>query len=490
MQHINLLSLVQAYQTLKPEVYDLYAQHHGIKIKEAEFRDLNELSDMLYSNTTDLGVFNEFYVSYKIPQIGKEFDLLRVGSNYIINIEIKQISSHDKILKQLLRNRYYLYCTGAIVYNFSFVSERGELYVLKDDDTLEIIGIEFLLRLLTDQKLDVRGHIDNLFNPSDYLVSPFNSTRKFLESKYFLTHQQEEIKCRIIGSLISKCCYNFISIIGGAGTGKTLLAYDIAKTLIKAGEKVLIVHCGSLNEGQETLRDNGWEIIPIKVVLSYDLSAYSVVIIDEAQRIKPEQLQFAVSAMLKSNGSCIFSYDKLQTLARWEEKRNIDFLINSIENISTFRLSEKIRTNKEVANFIRMLFNNKRSLDFINQGNILLSYFENNCDARLYIESLDSAEWEVIRFTPSQYQKEHHSTYSSIMHKTSHSVIGQEFDNVVVIIDRYFTYDENGSLSYRGGAYYYPLKMLFQNITRARKKVNIVIINNEELLIRCLSILR
>lgn len=98
--------------------------------------------------------------------------------------------------------------------------------------------------------------------------------------------------------------------------------------------------------------------------------------------------------------------------------------------------------------------------------------------------------WEVLRFTPSQYNKEHHKQYFDSFSKTSHEVIGQEFDGVAIAMDKYFTYDAAGDLTYSGGAYYAPVKMLFQNITRARRRLNLVIIANEEILERCLAILK
>ncbi|MNT98610.1 hypothetical protein D3C72_2412330 [compost metagenome] len=69
-------------------------------------------------------------------------------------------------------------------------------------------------------------------------------------------------------------------------------------------------------------------------------------------------------------------------------------------------------------------------------------------------------------------------------------MIGQEFDNVAITIDRFFSYDAKGELSYKGGTYYHASKMLFQNITRARKRLNIVIIDNEEVLNRCVEVLQ
>ena len=69
-------------------------------------------------------------------------------------------------------------------------------------------------------------------------------------------------------------------------------------------------------------------------------------------------------------------------------------------------------------------------------------------------------------------------------------MIGQEFDGVAVTIDKYFRYNKDGKLAYVGSSYYYPVKMLFQNITRARKRLDLIIIDNEDLLNRCVDILK
>lgn len=484
------MSLVQAYESLKKESFSCYLQHYGIEMKCAEIEDLKSLAGVLHELTEEINIFDGFYVGYKIPQIGKEFDLLRFGEESVINVELKKKSSEEKIKKQLIRNKYYLSYIGKKIYNFSYVSDNEKLYILKNDEFLEIIEADRLEKLLSNQKLNERENIDDLFDPSDYLVSPFNSTNKFLSNQYFLTNQQEEVKAKILKSLISTKSANFFSVIGGAGTGKTLLVYDIVKEFRFNKKKSLIIHCGYLNEGQEELKRHGWEIVPIKSYSHYDLSSYDAVIVDEAQRIYPNQLEKIVEAIALAKGNCIFSYDKRQTLAKWEETRDIDAKINKINPLTTYKLSEKIRTNKEIATFIRMLFNSKRNLELSNKGNIQINYFKNINDARCYLSSLDSKEWEVLRFTPSQYQNEHHEQYSEFSKKTSHKVIGQEFDGVAVTIDKYFAYNGSGELVYRGGAYYYPVKMLFQNITRARKRVNLVIIDNEELLNRCISILQ
>ena len=490
MNYINILSLVQANASLTPLMFNEFLTHHNIKIKPAEIEDLKGLVGGLYDLSNNANAFSAFYVGYQIPQIGKEFDLLRFGKSDVINIELKKTCSEEKIKDQLLRNRYYLSCVGRSVYCFTYVSDVATLYYLKDDSCLIKVDLGSLRNLLASQEINHEEVVDDLFNPSDYLVSPFNSTQKFLRDEYFLTHQQEEVRNRVLQYLAGPKMVRFISVIGSAGTGKTLLVYDISKQFTKMKKSNLIIHCGQLNEGQLELMRCGWDIIPIKNYLSYDLAKYDLVVVDESQRVRPHQLKDIIAKVEASSGSCIFSYDKLQTLANWEETSDIDASINGIKNLVLHKLSEKIRTNKEIANFIKVLFNSKRNLPLSNTNNIKLSYFNSLEDARCYLDSLDESGWEVLRFTPSQYGNEHHEKYCAIAKKTSHRVIGQEFDGVAIPIDQYFSYSADGELYYKGAAYYNMTKMLFQNITRARKRLNVVIIGNEEVLSRCMSVLR
>ncbi len=482
---------MQSHDSLEEESYMNYLNHYGIQIKNDEVEDLKILLNALYNETSNINIFNQYYVSYRIPQIGKEFDLLRIGKDTIINIEIKSTGTEDKIQKQLIRNKYYLSYFDNVIYNLSFVSDIQQFYFLNDKDELEKVDILFLEKLLREQELYSIDNIDDLFDPTYYLVSPFNSTDKFINNEYFLTNHQEYIKNNIVNALNNNNAANFLSVTGSAGTGKTLLIYDIAKTIIANKNKPLIIHCGYLNGGQHKLNSNhGWEIIPIKSSKNYDLSNYDVVIIDEAQRIYSSQLKNIIETIKTTNGNCIFSYDKSQTLANWEERRNIDGEINKLSSIVAYNLSDKIRTNKEIAVFIKALFDKSKNDALLITNNVQLNYFNTTNIAKDYIDSLSSKEWEVIRFTPSQFDKEYHKQYSEITNKSSHRIIGQEFDNVAVVIDKFFAYGSNGRLIYNSKSYYDPVKMLFQNITRTRKKLNLIIIDNDELLDRCVTILK
>lgn len=490
MKNINILSLIQAYDSLQEESFRSFLAYYGIGIRNEEIKDLASLVNVLTHQSDNKNIFHQFYVGYLIPQIGKEFDLLRLGKEYIINLELKKTSTPEKIQKQLKRNKYYLSFIERKIHNFCFRSDTKELFHLDDNDELKNADFSYLIKLLEAQKIDNIVNVDSLFNPSNYLVSPFNSTEKFINDEYFLTKQQETIKSQVLKIIEDQTTTSFISIIGSAGTGKTLLTYDIAKELRENGKKSLIIHCGLLNNGQLALNEeHGWNIIPIKDYSRYELPEYDVVIIDEAQRIRPSQLNKIVEKIQSFNGKCIFSYDKLQTLAKDEERNNIDELINNISSMVSYQLTEKIRTNKEIASFMKALFYGTSAFTPLSKDNIQLNYFNNIKDARDYLDTLDDQEWEILRFTPSQYDNEHHKKYANSSHRTSHEIIGQEFENVVITIDNFFFYDATGKLAYRDRTYYDATKMLFQNITRTRKRLNIVLINNSELLDRCVSIL-
>ena len=82
MKNINIVSLVQAHGSLQEESYTKFLSYYGIKIRDEEARDLALLVSVLTGKTSNKNIFNQFYVGCQIPQIGKEFDLLRLGKDF------------------------------------------------------------------------------------------------------------------------------------------------------------------------------------------------------------------------------------------------------------------------------------------------------------------------------------------------------------------------------------------------------------------------
>lgn len=493
LKPVNLLSLVNAKNDLSSSVFELYLQNFDIKIKENELTDIESLVNQLQIHSQELDILDDVYIGYSIKQISKEFDLLRFGDNSIINIELKSQNTGERIQKQLIKNKYYLSFLKKEVFSFTYVAEDNMLFYLNESETLTETNFPFLISKLSDQILEKIEDINKKFDPSHYLVSPFNSTEAFMEDHYFLTDHQENIKKEIL-KLSTRTLPCFISIQGPAGTGKTLLTYDIAKEFINNLKNVLIFHCGSLNSGHYKLcEDYSWTIAPIKNYKSYNLGEYDLVILDEVQRIYKPQLDAFLNQIKNTNAICIFSYDPKQCLASKEIKRNIPQYITNQVSPKLFKLTEKIRTNKEIASFIKALFDQSEKDTYQEYSNVNVHYFSDVNDARDYMDILKDQGWKVINYTPSSFVRYPYDKYQNDWEETAHNVIGQEFDNVIAVIDKYFYYEQNGKLSTRGWSrtpYYHPTKMLFQIVTRARKKLRIIIINNEEVLNECLKILQ
>lgn len=486
MKEVSLVSIISAFK-LNVEIFKSYLEYYVITINNEELKDLEVFYTHLRSLSGRLNIYEKYFIGYTIPQIGKEFDLLRIDDSTIVNIELKKHSTLDKIEKQLLRNKYYLGFLDKNLFLYTYVANERKLYKIDSNDKVVEADIIELIKILEGQNVKSINDINSYFVPSNYLVSPFNTTYSFVDGKYFLTSSQEDIKNQILKECETPN-YSILSIKGNAGTGKTLLTYDIAKT-IRAQKKVLIIHCGYLNNGHIILRDEyEWDIIPAKYIRIQDYSEYHMIIVDEAQRIFVNQLDYIIGEIKKYGNNCIFSYDGLQTLKQEEINNKIEEKIESKINSKPFELTNKIRTNKEVAAFIKCLFSSKRPIEKFKYENIEINYFDSSDVVKVYINKIKNEGWKIINYTPCRTALTYNKHFISDESDNAHTVVGQEFDNVVAVIDEHFYY-ENNELSTRA-SHYLLKKMLFQIVSRTRMKLKIIILNNPIILSRCLDILK
>ena len=496
MKTINLKNLVDSYKSLSIETLSSYLGFYGIELAEKGKNyglSANELDCMtsfieLFKTTHDsISLLDNFFVGYMIPQIGKEFDLLRFNKTSLVNIELKSKACEEKILKQLKRNRYYLQFLDKEVSLFTYVQETEKLYML-DKDNLISVSIGELCKELINE-CDEFDDINKLFNPSNYLISPFNSTKKFMEEEYFLTEHQEEIRTNVM-KVVETSTTEFMALTGAAGTGKTLLTYDIAKELRNKGKRVLIVHCAQLNSGQRILQNNyEWDICMAKTIKDTDLTQYDIIIVDEAQRIYQAQFNDIKVNAEEKKIKCIFSFDEKQYLHNDEKSRNMAGQISAILTQPIYKLTDKIRTNKEIASFIKPLFDCNEKLSNLKYANIDLCYCSQKQEVRLLSRHLQEKGWKIPKYTPGTISTFCYEGYGTAEEESAHEVIGQEFDKVVAIIDNNFGYDEGGKLI-ANNRYYSQRQMLYQILTRTRQRLYVIILSNEPMLKRCLEILK
>ncbi|ALS10029.1 hypothetical protein ABE82_26855 (plasmid) [Paenibacillus peoriae] len=492
MKAMNLSSYADAFNTLKQDEIKKYLDYFGVQVKAKEGEDIFTFVKQVMTNGVVSDELSNFFVGYSIPQISKEFDLLRFGDNYNLDIELKNISTEEKIATQLKQNGYYLKALGTPVQLYAYVIQTEEVYTLDQNDNLITTTLKDLVAAIEGQKHKSITDIDTLFKPSVYLVSPLNSTEKFISGSYFLNGNQLSAKNEIIKSF-NQGTLPFAAIEGKPGTGKTLLTYDIANQFMDLGWNVCIFHCGILAEGHLTLRKkHSWTIHRIKDLASVleKKEKYDLIVVDETQRIYNDQLEIIINYVRQNQVKCIFSYDPDQVFTT---KELLNKSIEKIEQLNhkKYKLTQKIRTNKEIAAFITNLFNINKMNSNMDYKNIHLQYFDSARSLRCYLEQLKENSWEVIDYTSSNYYSLSIDKYS-LGNRNAHRVIGQEFDKVAVVINELFYYNDSGQLlSTReaGSPGYRMDKMLYQILTRARQEITIVIYKNKDMLNACLKIM-
>lgn len=462
---------------------------------------------------------DSFAFGYLIPQIGKEFDLLRFGENYNISIELKSDTTKEEQIKQLRRNKFYLHFLGEGKTRYYNISPDIESYLEYDaiNDVINEIVPEDFISVLENQEYNNlnKEEMDKYFKIGNYLVSPFNDTEKFLKGEYFLTSHQETIVSEITNFDSEKKVYG---IKGNPGTGKTLLVYHILKKLRDEGRRAVLIHGANLNAGQEFLNTKCLEIHQVKdtIEILKKCNEYDYIIIDEGQRLRGNfndlgtQWGQLAEVINKSNTKVVISMDSRQILSRSEDGEKSRILYENIKKYDkgiVFSLKDKFRYNKEMGDFIKLILSHPADDTQIekipnNNHNIQLKYFETRDDADKYLKSRkreasrgDAASWQVLNYTKSNKSYRTRREGLDSMNNiglNSHAVIGQEFDNVIIQMDKNFSYqiiettfDKDGEkikklterLTYSEN--YYPLKeMFYQDITRTREKLQLVIIEN------------
>lgn len=500
MKPTNLISAYQGAIAFQNKTVDT-DKKLSIGLKPAEARTLAKLYEILKLHDETFIILDGYYIGYTIKQIGKEFDLLRFSNDMVINIELKSPLDEQikiqKITEQMRQNYYYLKFLGKDVLIYTYIEDDALYQYDFENDTCSKADFKTLIEALHIQIVDSKVNPDQLFVPSNYLISPFNHTKKFINNEYFLTGSQQEIKKQILKALESNL-YEYFCISANAGTGKTLMLYDIAKTLINTfgADSVLTIHCGKLNDGHFELIDKyGWNIISIARIHKHTAENLitenlNLILIDEAQRIRTWQLDNIIKISFECKIPIIFAYDKKQFLSQGETLDLYDYITENFKEITTHKkeLTNKIRTNREMASFITNLMNIGKSNSFLNYGAISIEYFDSFDDVKNYIEYLDNQKgWKAIKYTTSRFQLNALDALLPICSTNAHDVIGQEFDKVAVVMDKNFSYDESGTLI-AFGSYYSAIGMLYQIVTRVVNELKIIVLDNPNLYCQLLEI--
>lgn len=460
-------------------------RNEPLKIKRYEFDTVCSFVEAVLNKDSTIDLLDGFFYSFIIDHIGKEFDLLKFGDGKtVLNIELKsQMVEQEDMKQQLIKNRYYLSPVANKVVSYTYVMDKNLLFCLGEDDILRPCEIEDVIGTMKKMRCVPDFEIEKLFRAKDYLVSPLNSTEAFLNGKYFLTQQQQKIKNEIMIKLLEEPGESIVGVTGEAGTGKTLLLFDVIKSVAGHG-KCCLIHCGILCRGHETLNDkmNNVSVFPVKDVTEKTISEYDFIFLDEIHRIHLNNLYLILESVNKAHKQLVCAYDYKQVLSFSERNHNIPQRLNGIPGYKEYKLSKKIRTNKELMRFILKMLDLRKQVDgYTEYKNIDVVYANDVSEANCILDLYRQKEYVVIGYTKSKYQSSTIDQY--VEDYDTHHVIGQEFENVMVVMDENFAYDENGKLVAKEhpNPDYSFAQLLFQGVSRVREKLGILVCGNPEL---------
>ena len=354
MKSISIYALTrkQNIEHLQKLEQQLSGREHMLKMKEWELESMRALVERLELHMQDVSALRLFY-SFQIPRLGKEFDLLQIRENQIINIELKSGAvSEEAIQKQLIQNRYYLSALGKPIQSYTYISSQNRLMRLTNHDHVIEASWNQLCAALQKEGKDYSGDIENLFRAEWYLFSPLTEPNRFLNKEYFLTAQQRDIKRQILKKICEEQT-GYFSFSGLPGTGKTLLLYDIAMKLSNR-QQVCIIHCGEAGKKWEILHKRLQRIDFLsdnQLETQFSLEDYHAILVDEAHLLSVEKLNVLLN--MSEDRPIIFSSDSEEMISPKEIDQSTMKRMEELPNLQTFRLTNRIRTNAELSSFIQ-----------------------------------------------------------------------------------------------------------------------------------------
>ena len=444
MKSISIYAITrnQNIECLQKLERQLSGRTYFLKMREWELESMKALVRELEVHMQDVHALRFFY-SFQVPRLGKEFDLLQIKDDQIVNIELKSGKVSDEaVRKQLLQNRYYLSVQGKMIQSYTYISSQERLVRLNNHDHIVEADWDQLCLALQRQSKDYEGDIEDLFQAEMYLFSPVTEPERFLNKEYFLTSQQKDIERRILDK-IRKVKYGYFWFSGLPGTGKTLLLYDIAMKL-SVHQKVCMIHCGETGKEWKILHDRLLRIAFLsdsQLEECPDLKEYRAILVDEAHLLTEEKLHVILE--LSEKHPVIFSSDDEDMISDEEMDRTMIREIEHLPDIQSFHLTNRIRTNAELSSFIQNMMHlpEKRTVRYY--PHIQVVYANDEEEAEILLKG---------------YQ-----------------------DQLVFIIDERYYYDEKGYLREQRQKQQKPtaVRMLFHRLNEAREEFAIIVKRNE-----------
>lgn len=469
MKSISIYALTrkQNIEHLQKLEQQLSGREHMLKMKEWELESMRALVEQLELHVPDVSALRLFY-SFQIPRLGKEFDLLQIKENQIINIELKSGAvSEEAIQKQLIQNRYYLSVLGKPIQSYTYISSQNRLMRLTNHDHVIEASWNQLCAALQKGGKDYSGDIENLFRAEWYLFSPLTEPNRFLNKEFFLTAQQRDIKRQILKKIREEQT-GYFSFSGLPGTGKTLLLYDIAMKLSNR-QQVCIIHCGEAGKKWEILHKRLQRIDFLtdnQLETQFSLDDYHAILVDEAHLLSVEKLNVLLD--MSENRPIIFSSDSEEMISSKEMDQSTMKRMEDLPDLQTFRLTNRIRTNAELSSFIQ------------NMMHLPVRKNQNGYPHVSVVYANDEKEADTL---VQDYVRQGYQYFQQMEGAELGVTAVRDTEKMVVMLDERYYYDEDQYLRSRNPMQngQSEVRRLFHLLNQAKENLAFVVKENETL---------
>lgn len=468
------------------------------KFRKEELTQLARLINICIGSGLRIPAFERIFFNYKIEGLrGGELDLIKINESTVINIEFKDVTkisvdeyvTHEqKLERQLKERRVWLSVLERNIVSLGYIctDKEDRFYILDHRGLKKLNNIEEVLGILTESKTDF--NIDNLsvyLNKERLNISPINDDSVFIENKYELTDQQATVVNDILNSNS-----NIHMVKGKAGTGKSLVAFLLAEELSKREKRVILFFMADNSGLYKKYKNEKFKILTLANSESENKrfekiysKTFDVLIIDEAQRLSKKQIEKLKNKYIDQNNKCkiIFFLDPEQSMISDNEGRLIKSTIEKlVENKNIRKLNKVLRFNQDMEAFIRKIFNMPVGKGNYKKANVNIVRTKDIDEAKEYTEYLKK-NYNYIALKPLQLNT---VVRGFKQDWDGYKVIGKEFDNIIIPLDKGYLYSKNGLIvseknEYTGG--HNQQKLLYEIFTRVKNELTILVIDNEQL---------
>ncbi|RXT26844.1 hypothetical protein BVJ53_05690 [Lacticaseibacillus chiayiensis] len=201
-------------------------KYHRMTQKSKESEDFRAFLSVLSESLDKAKDIDGWFLGTDLGVV-PDFDVLWYGQKFVLNINLKHVwlSTMSKKTVRTFKTQariFRLLSPDLLVCNIVFDAHEKTFFKLENDSLIEI-SVNYLLKLMNGKNGLQQNQVANL-SSSSFLISPLTDTEGFLSDKYWLAEDQESIKqvCSQPG---------VFGVQGKAGSGKSLIAFDLAKSL-------------------------------------------------------------------------------------------------------------------------------------------------------------------------------------------------------------------------------------------------------------------